>query len=96
MSNMKDFSLRSAKRFGLSLDHYLKLLSSGKKWCISCRAFHDISEFGKDASRRNGIGQRCKQSWRIKGPKLWDKYPHPRGMKGRKASAKTKALMSFM
>lgn len=51
-----------AKRSGFSLEVFLDKLSSGFKWCYSCKDFHPVSEFGKDSTRYDGLTPRCTKS----------------------------------
>jgi hypothetical protein len=92
---MKDLSLRTARYYKIPIAEYKRRIAAGLKHCCACRQWHPVSIFGVDKSSCDGLTSMCKYSWRIKGPKLWQTHPHPRGMKGKKLSSKSKRLMSI-
>lgn len=50
----------SAKRLGLNLEEYERLLQRGLKWCNRCRSWKPTAEFGSDRSRGDGKDAVCK------------------------------------
>jgi hypothetical protein len=57
-------TITAAKRIGISESEYVRQLSSGKKWCTACRDWHPRDQFGKDASRGDGLASKCLASKR--------------------------------
>jgi hypothetical protein len=49
----------AAKRLGLSLEEYSAKFVVGLKWCIRCKSWKSIGEFGTDQSRGSGKASRC-------------------------------------
>src|ERR1700730_9911228 len=41
----------AAKRLGLRFEEYTAKLEAGFKWCIQCRSWNPVGEFGTDNSR---------------------------------------------
>lgn len=52
----------SAGRRGMSVEEYQAKLSDGFAWCTECRSWHMLTEFGRDATRYNGIATQCRAS----------------------------------
>lgn len=52
----------AARRVGASPADYAQRLVAGEKWCIGCRAWHDIECFGADRSRRDGRAMACRDA----------------------------------
>jgi len=51
-----------AKRAGCSVRKYLARRSRGEKWCMYCKMWHPIAEFGKDRTRHDGYVPSCRES----------------------------------
>jgi 5-methylcytosine-specific restriction endonuclease McrA len=49
----------AAKRLGLRLEEYTTKLEAGLKWCIRCRSWKPLGEFGTDNSRGDTKASRC-------------------------------------
>jgi hypothetical protein len=69
----------AAKRIGVSFDTYMANVSSGKRWCHACRAFHDQSIFGSDISRSDGIARICLEAKSQQGRSKYVHIPRRRG-----------------
>src|SRR4030067_756194 len=52
----------AAGKAGVSVEEYLQLRESGKKWCMRCRGWHPTSEFGNDRARYDGLDASCRDS----------------------------------
>jgi len=50
----------AAKKAGMSVGEYIRRVDAGEKWCTTCRTWHRVSEFGKDASRWDGLAAGCR------------------------------------
>jgi len=59
---------RSAKRFGLTLNEYLRHIET-KKRCHKCEKWKVFSDFPKDKSRHDGLHVRCFECQRVKNPR---------------------------
>lgn len=56
--------IRAAKRIGIELDEYVRRVHQGQKWCVNCKDWHPLTEFGRDASRTDGLASACSRSRR--------------------------------
>ncbi len=72
-------TITAAKRIGVTASEYISQRASGQKWCIRCREWHALSEFGRDVTRGDGFSAKCLSSIRVK-VKVKRVYPTgPRG-----------------
>lgn len=55
----------AAKKTGLSVNAYVAMRESGKKWCFRCRSWHEKSAFGRDVTRFDGMDASCKEARKI-------------------------------
>lgn len=51
---------RNARALGMDLEVYLARLAGGEKWCGACRRWQPVAEFGRDASRGDGLTATCR------------------------------------
>jgi hypothetical protein len=56
----------AAKRIGVTLAEYQRHIDAGEKWCSKCRVWHELSFFGTDKDRGDGLAPHCLQSRRVK------------------------------
>lgn len=84
------YAVRSARKLGVDIDFYRTQVAAGNKWCIRCRAFHGLEQFGTDKHARDGKTPMCRASWRVK----VKNYHRTRGTTGMKLSAVTREKMS--
>ncbi len=62
MAQTKEGALKiAAKKTGLSVDDYKRLVESGRKRCIDCKAWKPRSQFSTDASRYDELAARCRE-----------------------------------
>lgn len=61
--------LAHARRAGMTLEEYQARRALGEKWCTRCKAWHPESEFGRDASRADGLAASCLPSRKTGNPK---------------------------
>lgn len=54
----------AARRLGLDPDDYARRVAAGLRWCTRCKAWHPRSEFGRDASRSDGLMRACRHGRR--------------------------------
>jgi len=52
----------AARRVGATPADYAQRVVAGEKWCIGCRAWHDIEAFGADGSRADGRAMACRKA----------------------------------
>lgn len=50
----------AAKKIGISLEEYIRLVDSGLKWCFKCKKWKPLEEFNKDSSRSSGYEAACR------------------------------------
>lgn len=50
----------AARRAGISVAEYERLVAAGKKRCTSCTRWRNRSAFGNDRSRSDGLAARCR------------------------------------
>ena len=62
MSKASGVIKTAAKRVGVSESDYLRQQEAGNKWCTRCRQWQARSEFGRDASRSDGLTSMCSAS----------------------------------
>jgi len=51
----------AAKRTGCTLDEWIALRSSGKRWCFRCRHWKTAQSFSMDKSRTGGKTSSCRE-----------------------------------
>lgn len=69
-----------ARKAGLSVEDYVKRRNAGEKWCMACKEWHPVSEFGKDSSRYDGLVPLCNEARRERRRKNYvPRPPVPRG-----------------
>ncbi len=51
----------AAQHIGISPEEYKRLVAAGQKWCMVCRRWQPVGEFGKDRSRVDGLASGCKE-----------------------------------
>lgn len=52
----------AARRIGCDIETYTARVSSGMKWCSSCREWHARTAFNKDPQRGDGLASSCARS----------------------------------
>lgn len=52
----------AATRVGLGLNEYRDRLNEGLRYCYRCVDWQQASEFGRDASRSDGLARACRES----------------------------------
>lgn len=63
MAQTKEGALKLAAAVtGLSVEEYAGRRASGEKFCMRCREWHAISEFGSDRTRSDGLDPSCRKS----------------------------------
>ena len=77
-----------ANKAGIPLSMFLDNLSRGLKWCYQCKAFHSLSEFGKDSSRYDGLTPRCTKSKNARTNELYVPIPPEKQKKRGPSSGK--------
>ncbi len=66
----------AAKKRGLSVQEYLEK-ARAQKWCGGCKNWHPKIEFGKDATRGDGLSANCFNHRRRSGRNKYKKKPMP-------------------
>jgi len=66
-----------AKKAGCSLRVYQARRSRDEKWCMYCKRWHSITEFGKDRTRYDGYVPSCKKSRNAQARKCYQPKPRP-------------------
>lgn len=84
------YAIRSARLLGIALHIYVAAIKADNKWCIRCRRFHSLEEFGIDRHARDGRTPMCRASWRV----AVKRYRKTRGTTGMRMSDETRAKMS--
>ena len=64
MGSARGVLVTAAKRIGCPPADYAARVVAGEKWCIGCKAWHDIDVFGQDGSRPDGRAAMCRASRR--------------------------------
>lgn len=67
----------AARRLGLTVEEYKAQVAAGLKWCIECRQWQGVEEFGVDRSRGDGLAARCLQSKRSRERQRYVRRPRP-------------------
>jgi hypothetical protein len=72
----------AAKKAGVSVEEYRRRQASGLKHCVRCRGWHELSAFGRDRTRHDGLAPSCRESigkWNRErySPKARTKPPGP-------------------
>ena len=57
----------AAQRIGLSAADYTARVIIDEKWCVGCKRWHLIDDFGQDASRPDGRASICRADRRRRG-----------------------------
>lgn len=81
-----------AEYHGIDVTEYIEKISNGHKWCVKCKNWHNISYFGRDRARSDGLNASCRKSYR------WPHNPnktHPKGMLGKHHNLDTRKKMSL-
>ena len=52
----------------------------GEKWCTGCKAWHSVSEFGKDRGRNDGLMVSCRATEAIRAKEKWERTRKSRGL----------------
>lgn len=65
----------AAKHVGLTYEEYLERVTAGEKHCRICRAWHPLSAFAADASRRDGLTSACRDSRNSRSRQLYEPIP---------------------
>ncbi len=60
MSQIQKFKI-GATKIGVSLDVYISMLKSGKKWCNGCKCWHRRDKFSSDGSYSDGLRYHCRE-----------------------------------
>lgn len=92
-TKMHALARRSANNLGISVEEYLLRHDQGLKWCVYCRAWHPVAEFGKDKHAWDGLNAACRKSQRQKNRKPPETHKVGGWPKGRKMSAATRSKM---
>lgn len=67
----------AAARIGLGPNEYLDRLNKGLRHCYRCQDWHQASEFGRDASRSDGLARSCRASTNAARRRLYRPKPRP-------------------
>jgi len=67
-----------ATNLGMSLEDFEAKIAGGEKHCSICRRWHYVSEFGKDASRHDGLAPYCKASRSTRSRARYVRRPRPK------------------
>mgnify|MGYP001614587906 CR=1 FL=1 len=62
MGSARGCMTTAARRINVELAEYVHRVVSDEKWCIGCKAWHPIDDFGSDASRTDGRAACCRTS----------------------------------
>jgi hypothetical protein len=62
MGSARGALLAAARRIGASPADYAHRVVAGEKWCIGCKAWHAIEDFGADRSRVDGRAMACRRA----------------------------------
>lgn len=54
----------AAKKAGVTVEGYISRRTSGEKWCVGCKTWHQVERFGRDTSRHDGLSASCLESRR--------------------------------
>lgn len=73
-----------AKKAGCSLRAYRARRACGDKWCMNCKKWHPVSEFGKDRTRYDGYVPSCRKSRNIRVKRRYQPKPRTAMAKGRR------------
>jgi hypothetical protein len=49
----------AARKAGVTFDEYQRRRASGEKWCLRCKAWQPVGQFGLDSSRYDGLSASC-------------------------------------
>lgn len=71
--------LCAANKIGVAVEEYKAKRDAGLKFCMLCREWHSVAEFGKDAHRHDGLASACKKSRQHLGRKRYTPKPRERG-----------------
>ena len=78
MAQTKEGALKTAaKRASISVEGYKENVARGLKWCIGCRRWHGVNQFGKDASRHDGLVPTCRDFKNGNARKMYQPKPPP-------------------
>lgn len=58
--------LTAANKIGMTIDEYRLKIESGLRRCTRCKEWKEVSSFGKDRSRHDGIDRKCFDCKRVK------------------------------
>jgi len=50
----------AADRLGITLEEYIQRVEGGEKWCVGCRAWQPVDDFGPDSTRSDGRQHTCR------------------------------------
>lgn len=64
----------AATKASCTIEEYNQRAASGEKWCCACKDWHQLSAFGLDVSRSDGLSSCCLASKRVKVPKVRTKF----------------------
>lgn len=80
MAQTKEGALKiAAQKTGDTVAGYKRRVARGQKWCTTCKAWHRLSEFGKDASRWDGASAGCRSGRNAKKRSGYKTKPRPKG-----------------
>lgn len=82
----------AAKHLGLTYAEYLARLDAGMKHCTKCRTWKRRREFGRDASRGDGLAVRCRDCTHVAEDRRH--LGHPSSMKGKRMQPESCRKMS--
>ncbi|MDE2097621.1 MAG: HNH endonuclease [Patescibacteria group bacterium] len=82
----------AAQNAGLSFEQFKLLVDSGQKRCTRCKTWKQVSAFGKDKTRGDGIDSTCFFCRRVK--IRVDRHKIPPAFKGHHHSPESKAKIS--
>ena len=51
----------AAQHIGVTAEEYVRLVAAGQKWCMVCKRWQPVGEFGKDRSRVDGLASGCRE-----------------------------------
>jgi 5-methylcytosine-specific restriction endonuclease McrA len=76
----------------MDLASYLARIENGEKWCTGCRDWRPVDQFGRDASRSDGLASACQRCRRV--AERVSTKGRPSAFRGRTHSDDAKSRMS--
>lgn len=77
----------AARRLCRPVEEHVARVTSGEKWCTRCKRMQPRSDFGRDASRGDGLAAACIASRSTGRPRGWHSLPRVNPVTGRPGPA---------